>query len=131
MRTTVFLLIAACVFCCTMKVSAHEEHYNLKNYVYDDEGNPVFVKIYIPFEDHQENVCAAKACHMLQAQQRDKSGSYIVVPIRKKKKSEEDDDDENTWECPYCGIVNPASRNVCSNSDCVLYRKWPRDWFRS
>lgn len=60
--------------------------------------------------------------------QNDQRGTYLVVPIKQKKSKNDDDDDVSTWECPYCGTINLASNNTCSNESCPLYRKKGRNW---
>ena len=110
---------------------------SIKNYVYDDEGNPAFIKIYI--EPSKAELLSSNRNFYQQNRlerilnkmsQKDQRGTYFVVPI-KKKKSKNDDDDTSTWECPYCGTINPASNNTCSNESCPLYRKKGRDWHRN
>lgn len=109
--------------------SAHERHlFNPKNYVYDDEGNPLFVKIYVDSQKlemfHAQKNGSANVTHFVNLN--DAAGTYLIVPIHKKKRP----DDDDSWTCPYCGTENPAYRNTCSNPSCVLYRKGGRDWYR-
>ncbi len=87
----------------------------LKNYVYDDEGNALFVKVYL-----QKNLSTHRYPFVNSMVQDDQRGSYLAVPLKKKKSS--DDDDESTWECPYCGTINPSSSNTCQKKGCVLHR---------
>lgn len=116
---------------CSNFISAHE--CDPKNYVYDDEGHPLFVKVYL--ETTKDNLFDSKktayafsskenANFIFTLMQKDSGGSFIAVPIRKKT----DSDDDDYWQCPYCGAENSASRNTCSNPDCLLYRKKGRNW---
>ena len=104
--------------------------FNLKNYVYDDEGVPVFIKIYIKspktgsLDQNQDGVQQV----LNRIGHEDERGSYIVVPIKrhKKEKDKDEDDadgyDESWWKCPYCGRKNDANSNYCGTKDCVLHR---------
>jgi len=135
MRMIFFPLIAACILFSTIYAYTNEIHnFNPKNYVYDDEGNPVFIKIYIqsstvnsPNQNkgrtHQEQDDLIQILNRMT--QHDQRGGYVVVPIKKKKSHDDDDDDdkdESTWECPYCHRTNKASDNYCQTKDCVLHR---------
>ncbi|MBS0607602.1 MAG: hypothetical protein KF898_05125 [Parachlamydiales bacterium] len=110
---------------------------DFQNYVYDDQGNPLFVKVYVP-ASKMELWKSSDKINLLSAEgqkiqilrrivQEDGRGGFLVVPI-KKKRSKDDDDEESTWECPYCLTVNPSNRHACSNPECPLYRKGGRDW---
>lgn len=127
---------------CSNFISANE--FNPKNYVYNDEGYPLFVKIYVEGPEnspsHAEKAVYApplkeKTISFFNLMQKDDRGSFIVIPIKnKKKKSDEEekeedyDHDEKYWKCPYCDTENPASRNSCQNKKCCLHRKTGRDW---
>lgn len=106
--------------------------FNPKNYVYDEEGKALFVKVYVDlqktsFRDSRETSSAETEYHFLKmVTQVDCLGSFIAIPIRKKHNNKDGDDD--IWVCPYCGTENPASQNTCLNKDCPLYRKKGRDW---
>lgn len=92
--------------------------YLMQNYVYDNEGNPLFVKVYL-----QKNLSSNRHPFVNSMIQDDHRGSFLAVPLKKKKSNDDDDDkDESTWECPYCGAINPASRNTCQTKGCVLHR---------
>ena len=108
-------------------ISANE--FNPKNYIYNDEGCPLFVKVYknISNETSVEARAIDEKKHSLyNFIQKDNGRSFIAIPIKRNTDSGEDD----YWECPYCETKNPASRNTCSNPDCPLYRKKGRDWQR-
>ena len=105
---------------------------NPKSYIYDDEGNPVFVKVYVESSKCHRNADSPRLSEKEQILnlmiQEDKAGSFWAIPIKKKKsKEKEDDTEESTWECPMCGRTNPASRNTCQYSDCPLNRKGIRE----
>lgn len=137
MRRIFYSLITMFIFFSSIHASANGiDDFDLKNYVYDDEGAPVFIKIYIE-SPKTESSNRNKSTNRLFPQhndfqqilnritQEDQRGSYIVVPITKKKKIKEDDDDdkdESTWQCPYCNRVNKASSNYCETPGCVLHR---------
>jgi hypothetical protein len=56
MRRIFYPLIAVFVFFGSIHASANMiDEFNLKNYVYDDEGNPVFIKIYIEASKKSSN----------------------------------------------------------------------------
>lgn len=114
-----FSLVIFFIACAHMNpISADEVEgdYNPKNYLYDEEGNCSFVKVYIDKIDSRHGFdCLA---------QRDGRGSFLAIPIQRFLSKEK----PKGWDCPYCGRRNPAERNTCSNPDCVLYRKPPRDW---
>lgn len=129
MRRLFYVWVAAFAFCSSGHIWANDvEHLSTKNYVYDDEGNPVFIKIYIKAS---KNVSSSQRNRTLPSlleedkkfwalmTQKDDRGTYIVIPIKKKKSSS---DDESTWECPYCHRENPASSNFCKTKGCVLHR---------
>jgi|GEM_PF-5858408 len=123
-------LIALFIFFSSIHASANEiDDFNVKNYIYDDEGNAVFVKVYIKFSNQDWSNSSSQQDnlpHLLNRMtQDDQRGSYLVVPIKKKKYKDEDDDDdddESVWECPYCYTINESYRNTCKNKKCVLYR---------
>jgi len=128
MRKIFYPLIALFIFFGSVQASANRiDDFNFKNYIYDDDGNPVFIKIYIKssteiLEQNKANTLPLQQLINRMAQD-DQRGSYIVIPIKKKKHKEEDDDkDESTWECPYCGRTNKASSHYCETKDCVLHR---------
>ncbi len=136
MKSIFFRLIVG-MGCCFFNVQASATElnsFNPKNYVYDEEGNPLFVKVYLGSANQHRNekVLSSPANGLVilkRMAQEDKEGSFIAVPIYKKKKNNEDEnDDESNWECPYCYTINPASRNTCKNPDCPLHRKGGRDW---
>jgi hypothetical protein len=145
MRRIFYSLIAVLTFFSSIYVSANEiEGFDLKNYVYDDEGNPVFIKVYIKsikplktkFSNQDWNDLPLQQDSwqqlMNQVSQEDQRGTYLIIPIKKKKGKDADDDkDESNWECPYCGTDNPATRNTCSNRECPLYRRAGRDWHKN
>lgn len=133
MRKIFYPLITVFIFFSSIHASAGIDDFNSKNYVYDDEGNPIFIKIYI--ESHKEK-CSNRnnsGTHFFPQQdglqltlnrmtQDDQRGSYIVIPIKRKKDNDDDDKDESTWECPYCHRENKASSNRCGTKGCVLNR---------
>ncbi len=137
MRRIFYSLITMFIFLSSIHASANEiDDFDFKNYVYDDEGTPVFIKIYIKSPKTESSNENKSGTPLFQEQddlqqilsrmaQDDQRGSYIVVPITKKKKIKDDDDedkDESTWECPYCGQINRASSDYCERRGCVLYR---------
>ncbi len=127
------LLLSVSFFFNAINASAAENNeFNPKNYVYNNEGEPLFVKVYIESSNRNINADSLslqkEGLHILNLMmQEDRKGSFLVIPI-KKKKSKSDDDDESTWICPYCDTENEASRNTCQNPQCVLHRKAGRDW---
>lgn len=131
---TIFFLLAMMLSYFGALLAAHEDnHFNPKNYVYDDEGNPLFVKIYIESVLTEKKSSSPSALeqklHFLSSMmQNDSIGNFLAVPIEKKKKKQDNDDEESTWTCPFCGTETPARKSACSNKDCILYRTPPRDW---
>jgi hypothetical protein len=130
------LLVSVFIFFSSTYASADRNNdFNLKNYVYDDEGVPLFIKLYIKASktessDRNKSVVplflAEESVQILNLMmQEDQLGSFLAIPIKKKKEKE---DDESTWECPICGRTNPASRSTCQYSDCPLNRKGIREW---
>jgi hypothetical protein len=133
MKRIFYPLVTVFIFFSSIYASANRiDDFNLKNYVYDDEGNPVFVKVYIKSpkakfsdQDWSDSFSQQDSLpHLLNLMtQDDQGGSYLVVPIKKKKDKDDDDDkDESVWECPYCGTINESFRNTCKKKGCVLYR---------
>ena len=135
MRRIFYSLITVLIFFSSIHSSANGiDDFNLKNYVYDHEGVPVFIKIYIdsPKEkssNHNKSSAPSQLDSLEQIlnrmAQNDLRGTYIAVPIAKKKNKKDNDDedkDESTWECPYCGRTNKASSNYCETPGCVLHR---------
>ncbi|MGC1877931.1 MAG: hypothetical protein WA347_03265 [Rhabdochlamydiaceae bacterium] len=141
MRRFFYPLITVFIFFCSICALANgTDDFNLKNYVYDEEGNPVFIKIYIETSKTESSHRSKNASSFFPLQneaglqisnpmmQDDQRGSYIVIPIKKKKnKNDDDDQEESTWTCPICGRDNPASRNTCQYGDCPLHRKGIRE----
>ncbi len=142
MKKFLYSLIALCVSFCSLNASIDDNYnFNPKNYIYDDNGNPVFVKVYIDHlkpqssDQNLEGISCAVQNTGLQTlnlmTQYDERGSYLAIPIKSKKKKNNDDDEddkkEKYWKCPYCGTENPPERNTCSNSNCVLHRKGVRE----
>lgn len=113
-----------------------------ENYVYDNYGNPLFVKVYVTRcdEDASNSNKPSPALKFIkknrffsQMLQKDRHGRFLAVPLQKKKNKNKDEDDddpyqERGWVCPYCDTYNDQSRNVCSNKNCPLYRRPGRDW---
>jgi hypothetical protein len=128
------LIVCLALFGLDQVSAAEDDIYNPKNYVYDDEGNPLFVKVYLrnpKAERRNQNkkhfFSKENDMQILNLMmQEDLRGNFIAIPIKKKKN--DDDEDESNWGCPYCHTINPSSRNSCSNKDCPLYRKGWRDW---
>lgn len=131
------LMVVFTVFCTARVSSAEIDTFNPKNYVYDDEGNPLFVKVYL--KARAESLSQSGRAVSIPSQendiqilklmmQEDQRGSFLVIPIKKKKSNDDEDKDESNWECPYCHKINPASRNSCSNPECPLNRKAWKDW---
>jgi hypothetical protein len=140
MKRFFYSLIALFISFCSIHASTNEtENFNPKNYIYDDNGHPIFIKIYIETlktSSSGENEYAVS--HSLQKgglqmlnlmTQNDHRGGYIAIPIKKKNKNKNDDDDkdENVWICPICERENPAYRNTCQWTDCPLNRKGMRE----
>src|SRR5580700_12017309 len=98
MKVAYFLFVS--MFCCfTIPLLAHKiTTFNPKNYVYDDEGNPLFIKIYtksldIEFSQAEQFSFSSSGTesHLLSSMiQIDTLGSFLPVPIQKKKKSSDD-----------------------------------------
>lgn len=119
--------------------SAEAKSFDVKNYVYDDEGNPLFIKVYC-------KCCGEKSSHshkksglpssqenklgiLSKMLQKDQKGSFLVIPIKKKKKNKDDDNPfEKYWECPYCQTLNPVYQAYCSNKNCTIYEEPWKGW---
>src|SRR5579872_7119646 len=97
------------------------------DYLYDDEGCPSFVKVYLneeienDFYEDEEFLTANKVIlstfRMLM--QRDRKGSYLAIPLQKKgKDKDKDKDEEDYWTCPHCGRKNRATDNNCKTWGC-------------
>lgn len=126
-----FFILITLLFSALCSNFASASEFDPKNYVYNDEGSPLFVKVYIeiPKISYRETSVEAfdlqkKIKPFFNLMQNDDRGSFIVIPIKTAKDRDEDD----YWECPLCGTENPATRNTCTNPDCPLYRKKGRDW---
>ncbi len=94
-----------------------------QSYLYDNEGEPRFIKIYIdsptPRNKRRTTSLQAGLQQILNRMaQEDPTGRYIVVPLKKKKGK---DTDESVWECPYCGKSNHAFENRCTKKSCSLH----------
>lgn len=109
-----FLIAFICLSC--VSADEHEDDYNPQNYLYDEEGEHSFIKVYIDKLDSKH------IFHRLA--QTDKRGSFLAIPLQKIHSKEKPDE----WRCPYCGLDNPVSTNTCLNKECTLYRTKPRDW---
>src|SRR5512135_2812216 len=103
MKRFFYPLITLFIFFCSIHASADRiDNFNPKNYVYDDNGTPIFIKIYIdsPKVDrlHQNESSAPlfslpggdmQILNLMT--QNDQRGSFIVIPIKKKKSKDDDD----------------------------------------
>jgi hypothetical protein len=132
-----FRLVMLLIVLNSVPVSADSYgNFNPKNYVYDDEGSPVFVRVYVNDSTTESSNRNRKAASLFLKEegaqildlmlQEDQKGSFLAIPL-KKKKQKDDNEDESTWECPMCGRENPAYRNTCQFSDCPLNRKGIRE----
>lgn len=132
MKRIFYLSMVMLMFFTSIYSFAGLEDFNVKNYLYDDKGNPVFIKIYISKEFSNQDLTDTQHFdfHQLlnRMSQEDQTGTYVIIPIKKKKKQQDADEEEDGWVCPYCNTYNEASRNCCKNPDCVLYRKGNRNW---
>lgn len=135
MKRKIYALAAILIFFCSIHVSASGvDDFNPKNYVYDDNGTPLFVKVYIKAPKTGFSQQSESASLLVSSQnadmrilnsivQDDQRGSFIVIPIKKKKYQVDDEErNESVWECPYCGTINESFRNTCKKKGCVLYR---------
>jgi hypothetical protein len=123
-----FLILMCACFCMSFEAIGLTNEFDSKNYVYDDEGNPRFVKVYLNNQTcDTSNQKRENSSSTLQEIgnlfinlfiQEDPRGVFIAIPIRNR-----DRDDDDYWQCPYCDTINPASRNSCRNPCCPLYRK--------
>ncbi len=127
-------------FLCYGELSANESsEYNPENYVYDNHGNPIFVKVYVSLYEEDDHVNAKNSSLALQfikknhffsqMLQKDHRGKFLAVPLQKKKSKDKDKDEyeddpyqEKGWICPYCDHYNKNKHNTCQNKKCVLYR---------
>ena len=106
---------------CTLSLSATD--LTSQSYLYDDQGEATFIKIYIdpptPRNKRRTSSLQASLQQILNRMaQEDPTGRYIVVPLKKKKGK---DKDESVWECPYCGKSNHAFENRCTKKSCSLH----------
>ena len=125
---SLFLILFAFIF--SANISARQiNEYNSKNYIYNHQGNRISIKVYVDFSTEKALHYTAPSSQILQKMlHEDEQGSFLAIPIKKKHKSEDEDDDNDEWECPYCGTINSADQNTCSNRKCPLYRAKGRDW---
>jgi hypothetical protein len=114
---------------------AHEiRDFNPKNYVYDYEGAPLFVKIYLGDQNFESEYPQRKRTphssiekelqFFTSMMQTDSQGSFLAVPIQKKKKKDTDND-ESTWVCPYCDTENPAFEPPSPKGEGFLLHRSP------
>src|SRR2546427_10533588 len=103
MRKFFYSLIAAYTLFGSISVSANEfGYFNVKNYIFDDEGNAQFVKVYIESsgEMYSNNAGSASSSSkqdgfypiLKRMSQNDQRGRYIVVPIKNRRARDDDDD---------------------------------------
>jgi hypothetical protein len=125
---SVLAILCVSFFFSNQAVAGMRYDINPENYIYNHEGTPLFVKVYVGKNAlfiHQ----GKESLFLLKLMQKDRNGSFLPVPISKKHKpKKEDDEEEDTWVCPYCETVNSASAGSCTNPDCVLYRTGGRNW---
>ncbi len=117
------LLFALCLF---FALNAYCE-VNVSNYLYDHDGNPSFVKVYLNEWDESNigknegflavNKVVRARFHLLL--QKDGKGSYMAIPLQKKGKDKDKDKDEDDyWICPHCGRKNKETDNYCRTWGC-------------
>ncbi len=127
MTRCLFFLAMFCVsyFFPTQVVAAVQHGVNPEDYIYNCEGTPLFVKVYVEKQVLQNRGSSS----FLKLLQEDRNGSFLAVPIKKKQKDKnEDEENEDTWICPICNTKNPEYATFCRNTACPLYRNGLRDW---
>lgn len=74
---------------------------NADNFLYDQLGNPVFLKLYVNSKSHPTLIEYPILV--------DHKGSFYAVMIK-----------FDHWICPFCGTLNPKNQDTCFSKNCPL-----------
>ncbi len=75
---------------------------NADNFLYDNLGNPVFLKLYLDSKSPSKALIEYPILI-------DHKGSFYAVMIK-----------FNHWICPFCGTLNPKNQDNCISKNCPL-----------